>query len=68
LSYLLLSLLKYHLRQISVSPEEALRELSTMYKVYMKDTKKQFKISRLVTLTKKQEEILKGLNPNLLKT
>ncbi len=68
LSYLLLSLLKYHLRPISVSPEEALRELSTMYKVYMKDTKKQFKISRLVTLTKKQEEILKCLNPNLLKT
>ncbi len=68
LSYLLLSLLKYHLRQISVSPEEALRELSTMYKVYMKDTKKQFKISRLVTLTKKQEEILKCINPNLLKT
>jgi len=68
LSYLLLSLLKYHLRQISVSPEEALRELSTMYKVYMKDTKKQFKISRIVTLTKKQEEILKCINPNLLKT
>jgi hypothetical protein len=36
--------------------------------VYMKDTKKQFKISRIVTLTKKQEEILKCINPNLLKT
>jgi transposase len=68
LSYLLLSLLKYHLRDISVSPEEALKELSTMYKVYLRDTKKQFRISRIVTLTKKQETILKCIDPKLLKT
>ena len=68
LSYLLLSLLKYHLRDISVSPEEALKELSTMYKVYLRDTKKQFRISRVVMLTKKQETILKCIDLKLLKT
>jgi transposase len=67
LSYLLLSLLKYHLKRISVSPEEALNELSTMYKVYLKDTKKQFRISRTVTLTKRQEDIIKCIDPKLLK-
>lgn len=66
LAYLLLSLLKYHLRKISVSPEEALSELSTMYKVYLKDSKKQFRISRIVTLTKRQEDILKCIDPKLL--
>jgi len=68
LSYLLLSLLKYHLGDISVSPEEALKELSTMYKVYLRDIKKQFTISRIVTLTKKQERILKCIDSKLLKT
>ena len=66
LAYLLLSLLKYNLRKISVSPEEALSELSTMYKVYLKDDKKQFRISRFVTLTKRQEDILKCIDPKLL--
>ncbi|MFH1707339.1 MAG: hypothetical protein ABIF71_05415, partial [Planctomycetota bacterium] len=67
LSYLLLSLLNYHLRDEDVSPEEALRELETMYKVYMKDPKKDFRISRGVTLNKKQERILKIISPGLLK-
>ena len=67
LSYLLLSLLNYHLRDEDVSPEEALRELETMYKVYMKDPKKDFRISRVVTLNKKQERILKIISPGLLK-
>jgi hypothetical protein len=55
-------------KDISVSPEEALKELSTMYKVYLRDTKKQFRISRVVTLTKKQETILKCIDSKLLKT
>ncbi|MFH0939149.1 MAG: hypothetical protein V1899_07710, partial [Planctomycetota bacterium] len=67
LAYLLLSLLNHHLRDKDVSPEEALRELDTMYKVYMKDPKKGFRISRIVTLNKKQEWILKAINPGLLK-
>lgn len=68
LAYLLLSLLQYHLRKIGISAEEALAELETMYKVYMRDVKKDFKISRVVTLTKKQELILKTINPKLLKS
>lgn len=68
LSYLLLSLLTYRLRKIGLSPEEALRELDSMYKVYMKDSKKGFQLSRVVTLTKQQETILRTLNPKLLKS
>ncbi|MBF8276829.1 MAG: Tnp 1 protein [Candidatus Brocadiaceae bacterium] len=67
LSYLLLSLLKYRLGKIEISAEDALRELMTMYKVYLRDTKNVFKLSRVVTLTKKQELILKTLDKKLLK-
>ncbi len=65
-SYLLLSLLQYHLNYLEISAEEALIELETMYKVYLKDVKKDFKISRMVTLTKKQEKILKAIDKKLL--
>lgn len=68
LSYLLLSLLKYRLKKIRVSPQVALRELGTMYKVYLRDSKNVFKLSRVVTLSKKQELILKTINKKLLKT
>jgi transposase len=66
LSYLLLSLLKYRLKKINMSPLMALRELETMYKVYLKDSTGVFKISRVVTLTKKQQLILKTINKKLL--
>ena len=66
LSYLLLSLLKYRLKDIKVSPQAALRELDTMYKVYLRDPQKGFKISRVVTLSKKQEVILKAIDRKLL--
>ena len=66
LSYLLLSLLKYRLKKIKVSPQAALRELETMYKVYLRDRMGVFKISRVVTLTKKQESILKTVDKKLL--
>ena len=36
LSYLLLSLLKIKLKKIDISPVQALKELDTLYKVYMK--------------------------------
>lgn len=39
LSYLLLSLLQFRLRPIGISAEEALRDLETMYKVYLRDSK-----------------------------
>jgi transposase len=67
LSCLLLSLLKYRLGKIGISAEDALRELATVYKVYLRDTKNVFKLSRGVSLTKKQELILKTLDKKLLK-
>jgi transposase len=66
LAYLLLSLLKRHLKPLGMSPEAALHELETMYKVYLRDPKRGFKISRLVTLTKKQEKILRAVDKKLL--
>jgi transposase len=67
LAYLLLSLLQYRLRPLGLSPEKALDELDTMYKVYLRDAKRGFQISRVVTLTKKQEDILKTIDRKLLK-
>ncbi|MEW5818210.1 MAG: IS1634 family transposase [Spirochaetota bacterium] len=67
LSYLLLSLLRMMINKLEISPVEALMELDSMYKVYMHDEKKGFKITRVVTLTKRQENILKAVDPRLLK-
>lgn len=67
LSYLLLSLLKYKLKKTGISPTEALKELATMYKVYLRDQSKGFTLSRIVTLTKRQERILKAVSPQLIK-
>ena len=67
LAYLLLSLLKFRLKPLGISPEDALDELKTMYKVYLQDEKQVFKISRVVTLTKRQETILKTIDRKLLK-
>jgi transposase len=67
LSYLLLSLLKFRLKDLGLSPEAALNELQTMYKVYLRDKKNVFKISRVVALTKRQETILKTIDSKLLK-
>lgn len=68
ISYLLLSLLNYHLKKIQITPDAALNEIKTMYKVYMRDPKKGFKISRVVALTRSQEKILKAVNHKLLKS
>lgn len=45
---LLLSLLKLRLEEIGISPIEALDELDTLYKVYIRDNKKGFRLSRTV--------------------
>ncbi len=37
-----------------------------MYKVYMVDRKKKFKVSRVVTLNKTQKEILRAVDKKLL--
>ena len=68
LSYLLLSLLKFRLKKISTSANDALIELDTMYKVYIRDEKKGFSLSRTVALTKKQEKILKTIDSQLIKS
>lgn len=67
LAYLLLSLLKHRLKKLEMSPVEALKELDSLYNVYIRDKKKGFKISRLVALTKKQEEILRCVDKKLLR-
>jgi transposase len=67
LSYLLLSLLQYHIDKLDISAEDALIELETMYKVYLRDVKKGFSLSRVVTLSKRQEQILKAVNKRLVK-
>jgi transposase len=66
LSYLLLSLLQYRLRRLDITAEKALMELDTMYKVYLTDPKRKYKLSRIVTLSKKQEDILKMVNKHLI--
>jgi transposase len=66
LAYLLLSLLQYRLRRTDFTAESALSELGTMYKVYLRDAQQRFRLSRVVTLTRKQELILKTIDKALL--
>jgi len=66
LSYLLLTLLKIRLEKIGISPVAALRELDTLYKVYLNDSKKGFKLHRVVALNKTQEKILRAVDKKLL--
>lgn len=66
LSYTLLVVLQERLRKLNLSPDKALRHLGTMYKVYMRDKKKKFKVSRVVTLNKTQKNILRAVDKKLL--
>jgi hypothetical protein len=50
---------EYRLKPTGISPEEALDELSTMYKVHLQDSKQVLRLSRVVTLTRLQETVLK---------
>jgi len=68
LAYLLLALLQHQLKSIDISAEEALLELESMYKVYLRDSRKDFRLSRVVTMTKKQEAILKAIDRKLVKS
>ena len=65
LAYLLLSLLKIKLRKLEISPVQALAELDSLYRVYLKDKKRDFNIARTVTLSKRQEDILKSIDKKL---
>ena len=68
LSYLLLSILRLKLIRLGMSPEMALRDLASMYKVYFSDKEKKNEFERTVTLSQQQEKILKAVNKNLLKS
>ncbi len=69
LSYLLLSILDYKLKQANtgISFADALSKLHTAYKVYLKDPKSGNTFVKTVTYTKEQEIILKAINPALIK-
>ena len=67
LSYLLLSLLQLKLKETEYNAIKALEELDTMYKVHIKDPKTKNTFTKTVALTKKQENILKAVNKELLK-
>ena len=66
-AYLLLPLLRYHLRDTDFTPDRAPDELSALYKVYPRDSQKRFRVSQTVPLTKTQETIIKAVDRNLLK-
>ncbi len=65
LAYLLLSVLEYRLKGSAISAVDALETLESMYKVYLTDPKSKNKFVKTVTLSKKQEEILREINPTL---
>ncbi|MGK5084888.1 transposase [Bdellovibrionota bacterium FG-1] len=67
LSCLLLSILKEKVKPLGLSFQAALNELDGLYRIYLRDPKNNFKIDRLVALTKKQEEILKMVDKTLLR-
>jgi len=64
LSYCILSLLKHKLRKLEISPVDALEELSNAYKVYLEDAKTNHKWTKMVTLKKSQEKIMKAIDKN----
>jgi transposase len=67
LACLLLSILKIKVAKLDISFQTALNELDGLYRIYMRDPKKGFRLDRLVALTKKQENILSAIDKNLLK-
>ena len=68
LSCLLLSILKMKVAPLEMSEQSALRELDGLYRIYLRDPKNGFKISRLVALTRTQESILRSVEKDLVKT
>jgi len=70
LAYLLLTLLDYKLTKakLQISVINALRELETLYKIYLRDKHKNFQLDRVVRLNKVQEKIIRAVDPHLLKT
>lgn len=67
LSYLLLSLLNMHVKELGLSAVGALEELDSLYKVYLKDRRRGFREHRVVALSKRQEEIIRAVDKRLLR-
>ena len=66
LSYLLLSLLRIHTKNLDLTPDKALHELKTVYKIYLRNPKKKLNFEKTVTLNRLQEKILKSIDKKLL--
>jgi hypothetical protein len=66
---LLLSILDYKLKQANstISAAEALHKLHTVYKVHITDPKSKNIFEKTVTYTKEHNEILRAIDPALLK-
>lgn len=67
LSYLLLSLMDFKLKNTDTSAINAIDIMGTMYKLFITDSKTKNKFVKTVTLTEQQEKILKAVDKNLLK-
>lgn len=69
ISYLILSALNHQLskKKLQFNAIEAIDMLGTMYKAHLKDSKTGNIFTKVVTLTKNQETILKAIDKKLLK-
>ena len=67
IAYYLLSILEYQLRPLQMTAPAALNQLKTLYRVHIVDTKTKNTFSKVVSLTKDQEKILRSVNKQLLK-
>lgn len=63
ISYLILSLMKFKLKNISVSPIAAIESLQNLFSIYIKDNKNNLIITKCVAPTKLQIDIMKQINP-----
>lgn len=66
LAYLLASAMQHKLRPINISVPEALEEVKATYRVAMGDPLKKVEFTKFSTLTKRQEEIVRAINPKIL--
>ena len=66
-SYAILSVMRHYLKKINITPATALTHLSSFYKIYMRDKNKGLKFEKFVILKKIQKDILKSIDPMLLK-
>lgn len=68
LAYLLASVMQHKLRPLGVSILEALGEMESVYRVTIRDPLKKAEFTKFSTFTKRQEEIVKAVNPKLLRS